>query len=448
MGLVRAREEGMTLIELLVALLVLGVVMSGVVAVTISTMRVTVINDTRTVASNIAQAEVERVRALPFEQLEVIGRTETVRDGYLITRDTSWVGLDADVDVCSAPASANDTALVRIDVMVRPQQPPPTGTVHEVSTSTTIARPPMPVTSSTGTLSVLVFDHQVPPSGTSAVVVTATGPVPSSGEVRLQTTPASGCVLFTSLPAGTYQVGLQRAGYVTDGVGANRDEPVVSVDVTAGARRSIEMAYASAATLQPSWVARDGAAIALPTEQPVTVDRSGLVLFGASGTDLASLFPAPWDLWAGDCPAADPQAEGTGGAFWPGGFRQDPVVPTPGGTSPAGAEVTRVRWDLGAVAGDVVEPPVAAVVATVSPAQPDGCAEGTSTLTFPAVDVAVDEAAGTAGLELGLPYGVWHLQASNAHGSVHATTVVVDPAGDDVVVVASDGFVPPWQVGP
>jgi type IV pilus assembly protein PilV len=441
----RRAEDGVTLIELLVALLVLGVVMTGLVAVTISTLRVTVVNDTRTVASNLAQAELERVRALPFAELADVGRVEETRDGFEIVRDTSWVELDTDTDVCSEPGDSVATAMIRVDVSIRSVTQPSGSTPHVVSASTTIARPPVAPATDVGALSVLVLDHQVPPVGTGTVVVTVRGPAPS-GAVRLQTTPASGCVLFTDLAPGDYEVELLRLGHVADGVAADRATPTVNASVQAVTRTNVELLYAPAGTARASWVTRDAGPAVLPVERPVTFARStSTVLRTEAGVEVSPLFPGPWTLWAGDCAASDPQGIDTlGDAYWPGGARSAPTVVPPGGLVEGQAAVARVRWALGTVSGSVAAPQPVSITATVLPSSAaddpaEACGAGTATLTFPTASRATGELDNSGNVLLGLPYGDWRLTASNPNGLTATTDVRVAPTSTGVVNATGGG---------
>lgn len=431
-----ASEAGVTLVELMVALLVLGVVMAGLAAITISTLRVTVVNDTRTVASNMVQSELERVHALSFDQLSVVGRTETTRNGYVVVRDTSWVSLDTDTDICAEPAASVDTAMVRVDVSVRPDVPSGEPS-DEITASTTISRPPIAPATNVGALSVLVLDHQVPPSGTGSVLVTVRGLAPGGG-MHLQTTPSSGCVLFTDLSPGDYEVELQRTGHVSDGLAAGRATPTFTANVVAGARTSIEALYAPSARLRTTWIATDGDDVVLPTERPVTLARNDNIFQTVDGDEVAPLFPAPWAVWAGDCPAADPEGiDHAGNAYWSGASRQDPAVLAPSTLVEVEAPVAAVRWALDELAGDVAGPLPITIVASASLTSASdevACLNGTDTLAFPAVSIDAGglDPAGTA--ILGLPAGRWELQASSPVGT-RTSEVVVEPGTEGIIDV-------------
>jgi prepilin-type N-terminal cleavage/methylation domain-containing protein len=424
---VRDDERGMTLVELLVALLVLGVVLSGIASMTISTLRVTTVNDARSVATNLAQAELERLRAVPFADLDVGGRTERAveADGVVfdVVRDTSWAELDADTDPCAEPEGSVVTAMVRVDVEVARRD----AADQAVRSSTTIARPPVAPSADVGAISVRVIGHTDPPEGVPSVRVRVTGPKPASGEVRIQHTPATGCVLFTDLPPGDYDVDLQRTGYVSM---AADPEPVRTVGVVVGTRSAIELGYAPGGGLVLDAASRPGTdAGVLPASLPITVARDELVRVGQRGQQLTPLWPGRLELWAGDCPAADPLGlDETGAPHWPGASRQDRVAVPPAATGTAVAELAVVRTNVpGNVSNQASPEPVVLTVQSLDP-----CVDGTPTLTYG--PLVPSTASGHQGnLDLAVPYGRWSITATNAAGQSATRYATVDPRSTGLV---------------
>ena len=64
----RARvEDGMTLVEMMVAILVLGVVLSALAATLITSLRTIVLSEAETTATALAQQEIERLQSTPWE---------------------------------------------------------------------------------------------------------------------------------------------------------------------------------------------------------------------------------------------------------------------------------------------------------------------------------------------------------------------------------------------
>lgn len=428
----RRSEQGVTLIELLVALLVLGVVMSGVVSIVLSTLRVSVINDARSVATNLAQAEIERVRALGFEELAVGGRTErqVAADGEVfdVARDASWVELDADTDLCAEPEASTETAVVRIDVEVTPRS----DTSQTVRSTTTLARPPVTPADDVGAISVRVVDHQDPPVAVPAVRVRVTGPKPASGEARIQQTTAGGCALFTDLPAGEYDVDLHRPGYVSL---TGAPEPVRSAGVGVGARTALEIGYAPAGGVLLEATSRPGAVGALPTTLPITVARDERVTVLGRGQVLEPLFPGAVELWAGSCDAADPLGvDPNGDPYWPGASRAGRVTVPAAATGTAVAELAVVRLEVPASVSD----PGAPEPVTVTAVPLDACEGGAGPLGYgPLLPVpeAGDPLPLVSFLDLAVPYGRWQLTAEGPDGVTAVRTATVDPRSVGTIAV-------------
>lgn len=422
-------EAGLSLVELVVATFVLGIVLAGLASVSISSLRVTQINRDRAVASNLAQAELERLRTLSFVDLQgMLGANEPVTRtagelAYQVRTEVSWSSLDADTDPCSEPEGSTEQAVLRADVAVWPGTAEEPGDAPVSRSSTQIARPPTTPTPGTGALGVRVSDHQDPPQGTALVLVSVTGPSPAA-ITRSQTTPATGCVLFVDLPAGEYDVKVRRAQHVGIRPGPDEAEPVRPAGVRVDSRTVVDISYAPAATASLGATPLTGGTPLLPTAVPVTLGRDGRVTAGPVGSELTPLWPGRWETWLGDCPAADPGGlhpaeEGDpdfGLPRWPGAERQDPVVLPPSRTTVLAGYPT-VRFNLTPPAGSGGTPaPV-----TLRAISEEPCVEGTAELTFPGTLVP-----GGQPVDLGLPFGTWRLVATGADGTATAT-VEVDP---------------------
>ncbi|HEY7460686.1 MAG TPA: prepilin-type N-terminal cleavage/methylation domain-containing protein [Gemmatimonadota bacterium] len=81
----RTRRRGFTLIEMMVAILLLGVGMMALAALTTTVTRANVQSSSRTVASSLAQERIERFRTEPYA-LIVAGNDARVVDGVTYTR--------------------------------------------------------------------------------------------------------------------------------------------------------------------------------------------------------------------------------------------------------------------------------------------------------------------------------------------------------------------------
>lgn len=422
-------EDGLTLIELMVAVFVLAIVSAGLASVTISALQVTRINTDRTVGTNLAQAEVERLRTLDFVELEaLLGGTEPVVRGtdegdYSVQLDVQWAALDSDTDPCSEAVGSTDRAVLRVDVAVWPGAGPPDGG-QVARTSTQIARPPTTPSGGAGALAVKVADHQDPPQGTHLVLVSVRGPQPQLALVT-QTTPASGCVLFTDLEPGSYDVEVRRPGHVSIRPGPDEAAPVRPVEVTPEVRTVLEVAYAPQATARLLTAPSGAGPTVVPAALPVSLGRDGRVTTGALGTERAPLWPGRWEAWVGDCPAADPAAllatggddGGAGVPRWPGAQRDDAVVLVAGQVTEVVAAHPTVRFNLTPPPGSAGAPAPTTITATSL----EDCADDTAQLVFPGTYVP-----GGQPWSLGLPYGTWRLEATSGDG-VARVDVEVSP---------------------
>lgn len=90
-------DEGFTLIELLVAIFLFGVVMVALAGVFIASAQSIADQRLRTAATRVATDHLERLRILPFEQLEAQAGQKTVEtlDGRTFTIDTVVESIDA-----------------------------------------------------------------------------------------------------------------------------------------------------------------------------------------------------------------------------------------------------------------------------------------------------------------------------------------------------------------
>lgn len=422
-------DQGLGLVEVLVALAILAIVMPALAATTFSTLRATQVNDQRSVATNLAQAEIEAAHATGYAELSTnLGRVTYESDPisgitYVVARDTSLAGLDSVADPCVGSGDAADTALARVDVEVRPKD----GTDEPVRSSTTVARPAGHSTDpNLGALGVKVQDHQDPPTGVSAALVTITKPSPDPVTRNLSTL-ASGCVVFTDLPAGSYAITVSKPGYV--GLDSSSDPLTSSASVPTGGGfvQAPEFNLAPAARVLVDAAPRFAVDAELPEDLQVTVNRDGLPVRRDRGTFTPGLWPATWQVWAGNCRLADP-------AEWsPPRDRQDSATLTPGDNAVV-AELDVLSLWLAPTSDQPIDWPVT-VTATTS----DCGSAGTPELRFPEV---VPPGPEPELVQLALPYGVWEVLAVDGAGRAFtAEDLVLDRAATEpLVAVAPEGL--------
>lgn len=384
-------QAGLTLLELVVAVSVFALAVGGLVMTIDSGLGLARTNRHRSVAANLAAAELDALRRTPFTEL-VLGRvvrTETVDAvTYTVVRDALWVDNDSETGPCDSAGA--DPKVLRVVVEV--SWPDMRG-IPPVRATTIVSPPVGSYDPHSGHLAVAVRDRAAQPL--PGVPVTAT----AGGVHRLLTTTADGCAFFAFLPPGTYAVTLERTGYV-DRQGTTAPTQTVGVHVgeTASVAFDFDRAATVEATLEPG-----AAGASLPPGVPVSWANPGLVPDGVrrgAGTGptrtLRDLFPYTdgYALWAGGCADADPEGRGADDVpFWPGALRPAAVAVSPGGTAAATVPVAVAELTVTDLSGPGPVP----VIAEHAPDA--GCPDGEE-YTLGTID-------GSGTLLVALPHGTW-----------------------------------------
>jgi prepilin-type N-terminal cleavage/methylation domain-containing protein len=406
---VRARlhrdEHGFTMVEVLAAILIFGVLITGIATMQGTTLNLIRNNRHRSVAANLAAQEMDTVRSTAFTSLTV-GLSETVRDvdgvPYTVTRESEWIANDASAGACDAP-QGSDPAFLRVTVSV--SWPVMRGV--EPAQAQTIVTPPVGTyDANSGHLAVRVVDRDGEPE--SGISIAIAGPQTSS-----QVTSSDGCVFFAFLPAGAYTATATGTGYVSDQFVASPEQPTT---VTVGAISSLLFLYDRAATLNLSLIGKDAGAAA-PSDVGITLFNTHILpatlkSFPGSGTPrtIADLFPYAdgYEAWAGTCADADP-----GGSA--------PLAVQPAGTTTATISMPEVRVQVTSLGL-----PAPGLQVDAAHAADTGCAAGES--------FAIGQTDAAGEITFALPYGTWDVLVSGA--VVQSVTLASsDPPGPTTVVV-------------
>jgi prepilin-type N-terminal cleavage/methylation domain-containing protein len=415
LSVVQRREDGFTMVELVVSIFIFGIVITGIAAGMTSSLNLTRQNRNRSVAANLASQEMDTVRSTPFTSLTIGASTpQTVGvDGvnYTVTRESEWVTPNATSGPCQAPAGSS---LAYLSVVVSVTWDNMNG-VAPPRSQTVITPPVGTYDEFSGHVAVMVRDASA--VGQEGVPVTLNGPSGTS----TQTTTTDGCAFFAYQPAGAYTVTLSKSGFVSDqGVTA----PSQSASVQVGSTVSLQFQYAAAATLNLTLLNAGGAALPTSPGVPVSLGNSHLLPAGAQVTtgtgatrSITGLFPYVdgYQTWAGACSDADPQGiKPTGGAFYLGASRTAPITVTEGATSTgtvAMPAITVKTQTTAAVARGSVQVTATHVVPAGATSDP-GCptAEtyvlGTTNATTGLITTA-------------LPYGTWKISAAGTSTTVN-----------------------------
>lgn len=298
-----AGDEGMTLVEVVVAVTLLALLMLGLGASLGAGLQLIRTDRQRVVAANLATQQMERLRSMAFSDLP-LGRTETTETVddivYSVRQDVEWQDQGSDAGPCDGGTTLD---FVRVDVSVRWED---MRVIKPVQSQTLLAPTAGSFDPTKGNIAVQLRDRDAADLG--GVPVRASGP---SGTFVRSTT-ASGCAFFNQLTPGSYSVSLSSAGYV-DGQGVA--SPSQSVTVTAGGTPSRQFDYDRAATLAVTMTAPNGGTV--PNALAVSVGNTHFPtprykVFTGTGTarTISNLFPYPegYQLWAGECADAKPPA--------------------------------------------------------------------------------------------------------------------------------------------
>lgn len=420
----RCRDDaGFTLVEMMVAALVLLVVAAATAGAFVTTMKTTANDRSRTAAANLASREVEIVRQQftggSIQNLITIGTQVNANPlpggvvGQPIVVDNVPFTVTDDIqpllngpNASSCNGGTPDTA-PSYRLRVRVTWPGATADV----VNQTILTPPKGFASSNSYAYLAVSVTNASGNPTSNVVVQMNGP--SGSQTRI--TDSSGCAVGVFTTGGTFTVSLNTAGYVDQTGNPTPTSPALNVSL--GSLQIYRMTYDRAAQLAVTFAAPAG--YALPATLPyVTLGNSGIQPNGqlslpASGvtTTAGNLWPFPsgYTAWAGSCSDADPAASG--------GTRSGPAVLAPGG---AGS----LQVNLAALNVAVVDSsgrPVAN--ASVMAQKPQGASGGC--LQDATLTLGTTNASGT--LAVALPYGTWQLAVGSAPNQVTGDTVVLGP---------------------
>lgn len=413
-------DEGFSIVEVVVAMVVLTLLSTGIAAGTSVVARMTTDNRARQIAVNLAEAKLDADRAILDPTKIYAGTSTQTVSGHTFTttQTTSLVSDDGATITCG---SGKTISYRQITVQVTwAGMLPTTSPVR----SDTIMSPNGRINdASTGSISVLVTGSAGTPEQGVSVTVT---PV-SGSATALQSQPADtgpdGCSYATDVTPGTYKVTLTRAGSV-DTLQAPHpyNDAVV---VMPGATSSVTFSYDDAMNYNLTYADGGGAAV-LPQTMPVTFLAASGAPFITPGSTAAPSSIALYPFPAGYTAIAGAEADANGNtlcaaedpAAWPGmttGKGKNAVTVAQGvrgaaPASPGGTGTLAVpmgRFTLGGLSGLYVFA-VMQSAPSATTGQPD-CAAAT---TGNGVVFAFPLNATPATTTFALPYGSYKLFTS------------------------------------
>lgn len=349
-----AADDGVTLVELIIAATVLVVVLLGVLASLDSAASTTAVNRGRTIAAGLAEQDQERMRGMRAVDLSnyhesrvvdvegvkytVESRSEWIRDATSTTETCNNDGKQADYMRITSTISTPGV----IGKRVRP-----------VELTSLVAPRVGNFGPNQGTLAVQVKDHLDKP--VPGVHVNLSGP-----STLTDVTNDEGCAVFGHIPTGAYNATLNQAGWVDpSGVQA----ATKAATVTSGTTKTVAFQYAQAASVTVSFDSKVNGTVKPAKSLALTAANPGIptgVRVFTSATAQSSItasglypFTDGYTFYAGGCPSADPED------YVPNYFASNPgfLNVSPGGSAsvtvraPAlNVQVTRALTQLGAPA--------------------------------------------------------------------------------------------------
>lgn len=418
------RDAGLTLIELMFAMVIFAIVAGGALAGITAALKTTRGDKARIAASDLAARELEIVRneftastsgpntlAATLQVVnphplpgQTAGNPLTLdNQPYTVTRNVEWLPAGTGQSPCDGGTTVTYPSLGVTVTVTWPNM----GNISPVTSSTVLTPSKNTINSSLGFVAVKVTKANG--AASSGAVVSLTGP----GGTFSDTTASDGCAVFATSSAGTYTASLNTVGSV-DNYGNQLASK--TVPVTAGTLAQRAFSYDQAATLNVTMTTTAG--YALPTSFPyvslanTNLQPSGFLYKAASSatTTIASLWPATdgYTSWAGQCQQADPAASG--------GTRAAAVVMTPGGT---GSSTVKLAPITVTVTKSLL--PQASKTVVAYPVNVSGCASTENPLTL-----GVTNALGV--LQTSLPAGAWVIKVSGATSAGWPTTPVLLPS--------------------
>ncbi len=297
-----ACEAGLTLIEVVVTTLMVGLIAAGTATALIATSNASGQEQLRSEADALAAQDLDQLRSLSDEQLNALQDGAAPRShqqafqgtNFTVTSTANFTSAGATVTGCTTGAAA----FYKIASIVSWKQGTSTQSLEEDSLLT------RPVT---GGLLVQVSDPLNNPL--SGVAVVANGPSWQTAQTN-----SAGCTQFAGLSTGDYTVTLSKSGYV-DINGNATPSSTVPVGTSGSQLTGLQLGAASgpiSATFKAATSGNGEAAglswsatgMTAPGANPAATANPATTSTTASSSN--SLYPTSYAVWGGRCPNQEP----------------------------------------------------------------------------------------------------------------------------------------------
>ncbi|RWZ64298.1 prepilin-type N-terminal cleavage/methylation domain-containing protein [Labedella populi] len=424
-------DSGLTLVELVVAMMVFAILALGVAYSMLATLQSSRDNRGRQVAANLAAQEIDLVRSVDdIFSIQNATRVQEV-DGvpYTVSRSTGWVNSG----IASSDCGSGDGVLQhkRINVAVSWG----VGGAARTVRSDTVVAPGSKINDPTlGTITVQVTRADgtgapgiavtVKPSSTPEGAESPTEPIP--------VTDLSGCTYALKIKPGNYDVTIAKDGYVTSAHAAVETQK--DRRVTQGSATAVSFSYDLAVDFAPTFIHGAGGSVTAPEALDLSFSSTAGTVTTTVGSVRPKLFPSDsgYTVLAGKisevsgggiaCDAIDP-------ARWPdttaadgaavSGFVVPPTSAAPGTSTTASVPVAVVKLTM--PAGSTAT--VTARSVSASEDTPSGDAPGCDTsMTYVLGSISGEK-------QFVMPFGVWSFTTSSGTVGVMPGTSAVPVTG-------------------
>lgn len=253
-------DSGFTLIEVVVAMLIFAVVLTGFLYTVTASIATTRDTRARVVAANLASQQIDLARSAD-SVFDVVSSTRDFtinNDIFHVVVDTEWVTSSGTTTGCDSGGATSSLAYKHVTVSVTwdrmREGSRPVFTDTALAPSSKINDPTL------GTVLVGVVD-----SAGMGVAGATVSLAPAS--VPAVTTDSDGCAYLLKVPAGDYTVSVSKTGFVSD---QQQGTPSATVPVTAGSSSRVSFAYDLANTFNTYYARNVTGTIRIPTNLTTT----------------------------------------------------------------------------------------------------------------------------------------------------------------------------------
>lgn len=439
---VRRDDRGMTLVEVITAMIVFAIIVSGALVGIATTLRISSDNSARSAATNLASAAIDDARVEAQQNIVTMsGQTERPAvngRAYTVTRTLDWQYTNGTSNRCNAAATGTAAQLLFLQVHIKVTWTG-MGSAAPVFQDTALAPTSKINDPSLGT--VLVSVQSVTGSGGTAGIVATVSPatdVPNNTAqpltVQPTTTNGDGCTVAVKVQPGTYTVTLAPSNGQQYRDQDQQASPTKTVVVKEGQSSGASFTYDPAIAVRMNYASNGSGSVLLPSNLTTSfVSTYGTTTTtGAASPQYLSPITGGYTVYAGPYDSNTQLPDGstntksclsTDPTTWPTASDGRVGKPAVGGI---GVSATTANVPMGVATISIAKSDtiITARLAPVSSGDP-GC-KVPQTLTF---SRNATSGSGSTDVQVALPYGSWTITSQRSSTSGAAAVTVRNSGG-------------------